>query len=278
MRRMIIKNILKEIFGVEKPIVGMAHLLPLPGNYLYDDNGGIEAIVDNIVKDVESLQSGGVDAIMFCNEHDRPYSFKAGPAAIAAMAYAIATVKSRLKIPFGVDMLWDPMAALGIAKAIGASFVREIFTNVYSGDMGIWQTNCNETFLYRKLIGAEDIKLFFTINAEFSAPIAERPLSIVTKSMIMSSLPDAVLISGPITGTIAEMDLFKEVKANAKNVPVLANTGVSIENVTDILKVADGAIIGTAFKVDGITWNAVDEERVKKIMDKVRSLRKELGK
>jgi len=271
-------NALKEIFGVEKPIIGMAHFLPLPGNYLYNDSGGIKAIEDGIVKDVEALQAGGVDSIMFCNEHDRPYSFKAGPAAVAAMAYVIAAVKSCLKVPFGVDVLWDPMAALGLAKVTGASFVREIFTNVYSGDIGLWQTNCNETFRYRKLIGAEDIKLFFTVNAEFSAPLAERPLSIVTKSMIMSSLPDAVLISGPITGNIAEMDLFKEVKANAKDVPVLANTGISLETVTDILRVVDGAIIGTAFKVDGITWNCVDEERVKKIMYKVRSLRKELSK
>ena len=190
------------------------------------------------------------------------------------MAYIIACVKSRLKVPFGVDVLWDPMAALGLAKATGALFVREIFTNVYSGDIGIWKTNCNETFRYRKLMGAENIKLFFTVNAEFSAPLAERPISVVTKSMIMSSLPDAVLVSGPITGKVAQIDLLKEVKAGAEDVPVLANTGVSFETVTDILKIVDGAIIGTAFKVDGVTWNCVDEERVKKIMDKVHLIRK----
>lgn len=271
-------NGLKEIFGVEKPIIGMAHFLPLPGNYLYDDDGGIKVIIDSVIKDVEKLQAGGVDAIMFCNEHDRPYSFKAGPAAVASMAYAIATIKSHLKVPFGVDILWDPMAALGLAKATGASFVREIFTNVYSGDMGIWETNCNETFCYRKLIGAENIKLFFTVNAEFSVPLADRPLSVVAKSMIMSSLPDAVLISGPITGEVAEMDLFKEVKVNAKDIPVLANTGVNAETVIDILNVVDGAIIGTAFKVDGITWNPVDEEHVHKIMSKVKVFRKGLNK
>lgn len=72
---------------------------------------------------------------MFCNEHDKSYSFKAGPAAIATMAYVIANVKSRLEVPFGVDVLWDPIVAMGLAKAVGASFVREIFTNVYSGDI-----------------------------------------------------------------------------------------------------------------------------------------------
>ena len=65
-------NVLENIFGVQKPIIGMVHLLPLPGNYLYDDIGGIEAIVKGVIQDVEKLQSGGVDGIMFCNEHDRP--------------------------------------------------------------------------------------------------------------------------------------------------------------------------------------------------------------
>ena len=108
-------NTLKEIFGVEKPIIGMAHFLPLPGNYLYDDSGVIKAIENGIIKDIEELQAGGVDSIMFCNEHDRPYSFKAGPAAIATMAYVIANIKSRLEVPFGVDVLWGPIAALGSA-------------------------------------------------------------------------------------------------------------------------------------------------------------------
>ena len=271
-------NVIEGIFGVEKPIIGMVHLLPLPGNYLYDDIGGIEAIVKGVIQDVEKLQLGGVDGIMFCNEHDRPYSFKAGVGTIAAMSYVIGKVKSQVKIPFGVDVLWDPIAALGIAKVAGASFVREIFTNEYAGDMGMWHTNCHEVFSYRKLIKAENIRLFFNINAEFSAPVAPRPLSVVTKSVIMSSLPDALLVSGPVTGIVAKMNLFKEIKENAGEVPVLANTGVTSETVEDILKEVDGAIIGTAFKVDGITWNPVSQERVNKLMQKVNSLRKNLKK
>jgi predicted TIM-barrel enzyme len=92
----------------------------------------------------------------------------------------------------------------------------------------------------------------------------------------MSSLPDALLVSGPVTGIVAKMNLFKEIKENAGEVPVLANTGVTSDTVEDILKEVDGAIIGTAFKVDGITWNPVSQERVKKLMQKVSLLRKNL--
>ncbi len=55
--------------------------------------------------------------------------------------------------------------------------------------------------------------------------------------------------------------------------PVLANTGVTIDNVRDILAIADGVVIGTHFKVDGNTWNPVDGGRVKRFMDAVAKLR-----
>ena len=58
-----------------------------------------------------------------------------------------------------------------------------------------------------------------------------------------------------------------------KNVPVFANTGVNIDNVRDVLTVADGIVIGTHFKVDGNTWNKVDGDRVKRFMDVVERLR-----
>jgi predicted TIM-barrel enzyme len=48
---------------------------------------------------------------------------------------------------------------------------------------------------------------------------------------------------------------------------------VRLNNVADILEVADAAIVGTSFKVDGDTWNPVDPKRVTKFMDKVSSLR-----
>jgi uncharacterized protein len=54
---------------------------------------------------------------------------------------------------------------------------------------------------------------------------------------------------------------------------VLANTGVTIDNVREILAIADGVVIGTHFKVDGQTWNPVEAKRVKRFMDAVAKLR-----
>ena len=51
---------------------------------------------------------------------------------------------------------------------------------------------------------------------------------------------------------------LKAVREAVQDVPVLANTGVNIDNVRDILAISDGVVIGTHFKVGGVTWNAVD--------------------
>ena len=48
--------------------------------------GGIDALIDAVAADIEKLQEGGVDAIMFGNEGDRPYLLKASPESLAAMS------------------------------------------------------------------------------------------------------------------------------------------------------------------------------------------------
>ena len=111
---------LNETFGVDKPVIGMIHLPPLPGTALYDDARGVAGIVESAKRDAEALQQGGIDAVMFGNEGDRPYRTHVGPETVATVAAAVATVAPLLSVPFGVDVLWDPMATLAVAKATGA--------------------------------------------------------------------------------------------------------------------------------------------------------------
>lgn len=258
--------LLEQLLGTEKPIISMAHFLPMPGSPLYDSEGGVDRIINWVRADVEALAEGGVDAIMFCNEGDRPYTIGTRPETIAVMAGVISKVTHDLPIPFGVDILWDPKGAIALAKATGARFVREVFTGVYASDMGLWDTSCGEALRYRKALDADDIKLFFNINAEFAAPIAHRALGPLAKSVVFSSLADAVCVSGPMTGESVDLENLEIVKRSVPNTPVIANTGVRENTVGQILEVADGAIVGTALKKDGYTWNPVDPERVKRFM------------
>jgi uncharacterized protein len=104
------EEMLEGRFGSSKPIIAMIHLPPLPGAPLYDRDGGMQKILDHAAADIEALQVGGVDAVMFGNEGDRPYLLKASPQSLAAMAYAVGALRPSIKVPFGVNYLWDPVA------------------------------------------------------------------------------------------------------------------------------------------------------------------------
>ncbi len=255
-----------------KTVIAMAHIGALPGSPLYDDKGGVDQIIENVIKDIEKLQAGGVDAIMFGNENDRPYELLASPEALAAMTAVVASVKPLLRVPFGVNFLWDPYATVAIAAATGASFAREIFTGLFASDMGLWEPNAAKALRLRRQLGRADLKLLFNINAEFASSLDTRTIAQRAKSAVFSSLADVLLVSGPITGQPAELSNLVAVRDAMPDTPLFANTGVNIDNVTEIMRVADGCVIGTHFKVGGDTWNAVDQDRVLRFMDKLRSL------
>jgi uncharacterized protein len=257
----------------KKAIIGMVHLGALPGTPLHDAAGGMARLIDAALADIDALQQGGVDALMFGNENDRPYSLKAPPASVAAMAAIVAAVTPALRIPFGVNYLWDPVASVAIAAATGAQFVREIFTGVYASDMGLWAPDCEGALRARRDLGVPALKLLFNINAEFATPLDTRPIGLRARSAVFSSLADAILVSGPITGQPVDHSDLRQVREAVTDVPVFVNTGVNLGNVADMLALADGAVVGTHFKRDGNTWNEVDPARVRRFMDKVATLR-----
>ncbi len=263
-----------EFFGAKKKaVIAMAHIGALPGSPQYDRDGGLDKLIADVLADIEKLQAGGVDAIMFGNENDRPYVKKAPVEGIAAMTAVVQALKPEIKVPFGVNYLWDPEASVAIGSVTSASFVREIFTGVFASDMGVWAPDCATPARLRANLGATDMKLLFNINAEFAHPLDQRPIALRAKSAVFSSMADAILVSGPITGQPADQSDLKTVCEAIEEVPVFANTGVNIDNVTDVMSVADGCVIGTHFKVDGDTWNPVDQDRVSRFMDKVAKLR-----
>lgn len=264
-----------DFFGTKKKVViSMAHIGALPGSPLFDADGGMDKLLEDVSSDVEKLQMGGVDAIMFGNENDRPYLLEATPESVAAMTVIVSTIKSLLNVPFGVNYLWDPVATVAIGSVTGASFVREIFTGVFASDMGFWTPDCAKASRLRSSLNSKKMKMLFNINAEFAHSLDRRDIELRAQSAVFSSLADAILVSGPLTGQPADSsDLRKVSKVVGETVPVFANTGVNIDNVTDVMSVASGCVIGTHFKVDGNTWNKVDGERVKRFMDVVNRLR-----
>ena len=265
-------SVLERIFGVQRPLIAMCHLHALPGRPRHDAAAGIDGIVERLARDVAALQDAGVDGLLFCNEHDIPYQLRVGHEAVAAMAAAIGRLRAELCLPFGVDLLWDPAAALAVARATGAAFVREVFTGVYESDMGLMAPSLGELAAYRHHIGADDVAVFTNITPEFSRSVSGRPVAERARSAAFLGV-DALLVSGQMAGVSADLDDLRQAKDAAPAVAVLANTGVTEENLDRILKVADGVIVGTSLKVDRVIWNPVDPDRARRLVELAGMLR-----
>ncbi len=263
---------LDELFRTEKPVIAMCHLAGLPGRPRHDVAGGMASVIDRLRRDVHALQDAGVDGLLFCNENDIPYQLEVGPEIAAAMAAAVAALKPEVRLPFGVNILWDAKASLAVARAVGARFVREVFTGVFESDMGLFAPRYGELAAYRHAIGADDVRVFANITPEFSRSVSDRPVADRARGAAYMGV-DALLISGAQAGVSADVSDLEAAKEAAGDVPVLANTGVSHDNVQAIMRVADGIIVGTSLKVDGSTWNPVDPGRAERLVRLARTSR-----
>ena len=264
----------EDIFGVKKPVIAMCHLWPLPGDPYYDKASGMANVIAWAKKDLKALQDGGVDAVMFSNEFSMPYLTKVPTVTVAGMARVIGEIMDEIRVPFGVNVLWDPSASLDLAVTTGAKFVREIFSGVYASDFGLWNPNCGEIVRHQHAISAEDVKLLFNIVPEAARYLGDRDVVEIARTTVFNHRPDALCVSGLTAGSQTDASVLRRVKDVVPETPVFANTGVRMENVQEQLGIADGAVVGTTFKYDGKFENHVDVSRVKAFMDKVKAFRK----
>jgi len=267
---------IKDTFGTEKPIIAMCHLQPLPGDPYYDAEAGMEGVIEAARRDLHNLQDGGVDAIMFSNEFSLPYLTKVETVTTAAMARIIGELMSEIKVPFGVNVLWDPIASIDLAAATGALFIREIMSGVYASDFGLWNTNVGATVRHKMEVGRGDLKLLFNIVPEAAKYLADRDIAEIAKSTVFNNRPDALCVSGLTAGSETDSQILLKVKQVVPDTAVFCNTGCRLNNIERQLLYADGAIVGTTFKVDGKFENPTDKARVKEFMDKVKEFRKGL--
>lgn len=265
-------NWLADTFGVKKPIIAMCHLQALPGDPHYDAAGGMDKVITLALQDLTHLQNGGVDAVMFSNEFSLPYLTKVRPATTAAMARIIGELRRDIKIPFGVNVLWDPIASIDLAAATGAVFIREIITGVYASDFGLWNTNVGETVRHKMAL-APQLRMLYNIVPEAASYLGNRNIVDIAKSTVFNNQPDALCVSGLTAGAETDTQILTTVKKAVPDTVVFCNTGCRLENVERQLAAADGAVVGSTFKIDGQFHNLVDPARVKQFMDKVKSLR-----
>ena len=169
--------------------------------------------------------------------------------------------------PLGINVLRnDALSALAIATAVGAQFIR---VNVYMGarvaDEGLIQGEAHRVVRYRRELGS-DVRIFADVAVKHSTPLGAMDLKDEVRDTILRGKADAIVVSGSATGSETSIDDLKRAKEAAAGVPVLAGSGVTVGNVAETLAHADGIIVGTGFKVDGVTTNPVDPARVRELL------------
>ena len=262
-----------EPFGARRPVVGMVHLPPLPGAPRYDPEGGREAIHEAARRDAERLAAGGVDAVMIENFGDAPFYPDEVPVhTVADLTALTRTVREASGLPTGVNVLrTDGPAAVAVAAATGAKFVR---VNVHVGarvaDQGVLEGRAHETMRLRARVDA-DVRVLADVDVKHSAPLADE--SYEAESVAESAergLADGVVVTGARTGRATPLDRVEAVverrDALDLGTPVFVGSGVGPETVGDLLRVADGVIVGTALKRDGETGEPVSVGRVEQLV------------
>jgi uncharacterized protein len=264
---------LTEIFRTPKPIIGMVHCWPMPGAPGYTGYG-VETVVGQALRDAAALAEGGVDGIIVENMWDVP--FRAGshiqPESIAAHAVVASAVRREVDLPLGINVVHNGgVALLGIALAAGASFMRVcMFTGAGVWDAGDWDEGCAADLMRRRAdLRAEHIKIFADVDKKHSVRFPGIDLATHVEWTRFFGA-DALIVSGRMTGDAPDLEKVREAKALAGDTPVLLGSGTDESNVAAFLGIADGAIVGTSLKVDGLCENPVDVDRVRRLVERAR--------
>ncbi|HEV8384454.1 MAG TPA: BtpA/SgcQ family protein [Candidatus Acidoferrales bacterium] len=264
---------LEDLFGVPKPVIGMVPLWPLPGAPGYSGYG-IPTIIDNALRDAEALIRGGVNGLMVENMWDLPYFVgdEVKPEAATAHAVAAAEVVKISPLPVGINVIHNGgVVCLSIALAAQAKFIRVcILTGARVWDTGEFDHGCAAVLMRkRKELGAELIHIFADVDKKHSVGFPGIDLATHIEWTEFYGA-DALIVTGRMTGSAPDVEKVREAKRLATR-PVLVGSGSDEENIAALYQYADGVIVGSSLKKDGVMQNPVDEDRVRRFMDAVRS-------
>jgi uncharacterized protein len=255
-------------------IVGVVHLPPLPGSARGGSAADLNALLDGARRDAASWAEGGADALIVENFGDAPFvKDRVAPHVIAAMTVATLAVREVSGLPVGVNVLRnDVLGAVSIAAMAGGAFVR---ANVYVGaaltDQGIIEGRASDVQDLIRRLGAP-VAVWADVDVKHAAPIAIRPLGDLAEDAVERGMAEAVIVTGRATGQPASLEDLREVRASVPSAPLYVGSGATIETLPALLSVADGAIVGTAAKIDGALFNPVDPARVRALVAKARGL------
>lgn len=259
-------GIIESLFGVKRALIGVIHLQALPGTPA--NKFDVAAIRSMAVEEAHVFKDEGFHGIVIENTRDRPYlKSNVGPEIVAAMSVIGADVRRAVALPLGIQVLAGAnSSALAVALACDASFVRvEGFVFAHVADEGIIESSAGALLRYRRAIGADHIRVFGDVKKKHSAHAITADVdTIETAKAAEFFAVDGVIVSGVATGEPADPAEVAAV-AGAVSVPTFVGSGITAESIGKFSE-ADGLIVGSSIKKDGLWANPIDLERTRAVV------------
>jgi uncharacterized protein len=263
-----------SLFKSRKPIIGMIHAGALPGTPAHRQS--VADLIAIAVREAIIYRDCGVDGVLIENMHDVPYlRGTVGPEIVAAMTVIGQAVKTESRLPVGIQILAAAnIEAMAVAHAAGLDFIRaEGYVFAHIADEGLIQSSAAMLLRYRKMLCAEHVEVWADIKKKHSAHAITSDVSPATTAEAVEFMRgDAVIVTGNVTGKAPKIEDLRDVKEHCR-LPVILGSGVDAKNIADFYPIADGFIIGSAFKRDGHWMQGVDKQRVKRLIKRVEKFR-----
>jgi uncharacterized protein len=262
-----------HLFKKARPVIGMIHLGALPGTPA--NRQSVSQLLKAAADEAKIYRDGGIDGILIENMHDVPYLRGAvGAEIVAAMAVIGQAVRQESRLPVGIQILAAAnLEAMAVAHAAGLDFVRvEGYVFAHVADEGLIESSAASLLRYRKQLGAEPVQVWADIKKKHSAHAITSDITLAaTAEAVEFMRGDAVIVTGKVTGEAPDIADLREVKEHC-HLPVLLGSGVDAKNIADFYALADGFIIGSAFKRDGHWANPVEAQRVETFLQAINAI------
>ncbi len=261
--------LLLELFSTDKPVIGVVHLLPLPTSPRWA--GSLDVVMARAEQEATALATGGVDGIIVENYFDAPFvPGRVDAAVVSAMSLVVKRIMHLVTVPVGINVLRnDAHSALAISACTGAAFIRvNVLTGTMATDQGIIQGEAHSVMRYRRELGI-DTRIFADVLVKHAAPLGAVDLYSATRNTIERGLADAIIISGVATGDPPRREDLEMARSAASHVPILIGSGASLENVRQLMGLADGVVVASALKRFGKPDQPIDPHRTRQFVDAV---------
>ena len=232
-----------RLFGTNKPIIGMIHLA----------GKNKRQKIKRALEELAIYEEESIDGSIIEDYHGDYWD----------VYETLRESETKFNLIRGINLLGNPYLSFNLATKFGCRFVQ--FDTIQTNELNVGK--------YRQLIKQyQEIVILGGVRFKYTKP-GENSLKKDLEDGIQRC--DAIVTTGEGTGIETPIEKLKEFRNLLEDFPLLVGAGVNLDNIYSQLKITDGAIIGSYFKLNGNTYLPVDRKKVKDLMDVVKKLREE---